>query len=66
MASSVRRVLGREDNVPDLAIGPRRRAVVVQFVDGDGLPVHVFVALGLGFGLPMGHQFRQAGGWIFR
>ena len=57
-------VLGRKDDVADLAIRPARRAVVVQFVDGDGLAVHVFVALGLGFGLAVGHQFGQVGGRI--
>ena len=58
-------VLGRKDNVPDFAIRPARRAAVVQFVYGDSLTVHVFVALGLGLGFAVGHQLRQAGGRIF-
>ncbi len=41
-----------------------RAAVAVQFLNRHRLPVGVFVALGLGFGLAVGHQFSEIGGRI--
>ena len=52
-------MLRGEDDVADLLVLPARRAAVVQFLHGNGLPVHVLVALRLRFALAMRHQFGQ-------
>ena len=52
---------GREDDVAYLFIHAAGGAVAVELFQGDGLAVHVLVALGLGFGFAMGDEAGQIG-----
>ncbi len=59
ISSSVRSWVGEKMMSRTSRYVPARRAVGVQFLHGDRLPIHVLVALRFGFAFAVRHQPRQ-------